>query len=424
MLTGDFTGTNAFRNLLINKSNTGQYVYLNGDIKIDNSLLLTNGVIQANSNNVILGPSAIVTPENGSANSYINGRVVKSLSNAGDDFTFPIGSANYWRPAYVQDVSAGGLDWEAEYFEGRATNDPLVTNLTPADPSILTMSMVEYWRISDGNAGASGVTATVGLSWGLESQVSSAPAEREQLEVMVWNGTNWNNYGGANFSSGHSQSQGSLNSDPLNPISFSEKIVTLGSTDLANPLPVELVSFTGKEQNGLVKLSWVTASELNNDYFIVEHSVDGRSFEEIAEVEGAGTTQEKQSYSFLHRRPVYPSNYYRLKQVDFDGVYEYSDIILVSLNPMMEEKELDFVLYPNPTSSNAVNIRLNQVDFAEPLVIEVINLNGKRIYTRRYDSIDLYNDIELNFGYGATRGMYIVKLIQDSGSAVKRLVLR
>ena len=423
-VSGNFTGANSFRNIGIDKRNSGENVELNNDIEISNRLALTNGIINTNGNNVILGPSATVTPENGSAISYINGRTVKTLSSAGNDFTFPIGSTNRWRPAYVQDVSAGGYDWEAEYYDVSPINESSVSNLSPADPSILTMSALEYWKISDGNAGASSVTATVGLSWGTESDVSSAPAEREQLEVMVWNGTNWDNFGGANFSSGHSQSQGSFNS--TSQVSFSEKIITLGSTDLSNPLPVELVSFSGREENGIVKLSWETASELNNDYFVIEHSsIDGLDFVEIGEVAGAGTTQDMKIYHFLHRRPVYPNNYYRLKQVDYDGAFEYSPIIIVVINSIQkEENEVDFVLYPNPTTGNSVKIRLNSIDFAQPLVIEVVNLNGKRIYTQRYDSIDLYNDIEVNFGYGATRGMYIVKLIQDSGSAVKRLVLR
>ena len=322
----------------------------------------------------------------------------------------------------MQNVSAGGLDWEAEYFVGPATNDPLVTNLTPADASIETMSLVEYWKISDGNAGTSGVTATVGLSWGDESYVSSVSNEREQLEVMAWNGATWDNYGGANFSSGHSQSHGSLNSSSA--LSFSEKIITLGSTDLSNPLPVELVSFTGREENGLVKLSWVTASELNNDYFLVEHSMDGLHFREIGDVQGHGTTQDKQVYSFLHRQPVYPKNYYRLKQVDFDGAFEYSDVILVNINQVLEENALDFTMYPNPTSGKAVNIQLNNADFALPLAIEVVSLNGRRVYARRLSSIDLYNDITLDLGYGAARGIYIIKLTQENSASVKRLVLK
>ncbi|MCG8309158.1 MAG: T9SS type A sorting domain-containing protein, partial [Cytophagales bacterium] len=421
VITGNFIGVNSFNILHINKQVTGTSLVLNGDIEITKELEFRKGIINTNGNKLILGSSAAVTSP--SEDSYVNGRVVKTLSNAGDDFTFPIGSATRYRPAYVQDVSTGGLAWEAEYFGASAVNEASVTNLSPADPSILTMSSQEYWKISDGNSGPSGVTATVGLSWGAESDVSSAMAEREQLEVMVWNGTNWDDYGGANFSSGHSQSQGSFNSS--SSVSFSEKIITLGSTDLSNPLPVELVSFTGKEQNGIVKLTWETASELNNDYFVIEHSTDGSNFVEVGKEEGAGTTQEKQTYFFLHRRPVYPNNYYRLKQVDFDGAYEYSDIIVVRLNKVLNEvKELDFVLYPNPTSGNSVNIRLNSIDHAQPLVIEVVNMNGTHIFTKRYDSIDLYGDIELSFGYGATRGVYIVKLIQESGTTFRRLMLK
>jgi hypothetical protein len=422
-ISGNLTGSNAFKNLYVNKTLSNKIVNLNGDIQIDKQLVLTDGIVNTNGNSVILGSVASVTPDGGQANSYVNGRVVKTLSTAGDDFLFPIGGADRYRPAYLLDVSVGALDWEAEYYQASPVTDTDVSNLTSSDAAILTMSSEEYWRITDGQSPGS-ATATVGLSWGSDSYVSSNSSEREQLRVMVWNETNsnWDNAGGANYSGSHTDAFGMFNT--LGTVTFSEKIFTLGSTDLSNPLPVELVSFIGKEKEGKIILNWETASEQNNDYFLVEHSVDGITFKEIARVTGGGTINITQYYSYTHRLPSYPDNYYRLKQVDFDGAFEYSDAILIRLNKELAPDGIDFVMYPNPTTTNSVNIRLNSVDFSRPLGIQVVNLNGRLIYQKMIDSVDFNSDINLDFGYGMTRGIYLVRLVQSGNTTVRKLVLK
>lgn len=421
-IIGNVTGSNAFYRLQIYNRGGSNVFDFEGDVEVTKELSLRDGVVNTNGNSIILSSAAIVS--NTSVESYINGHVVKTISSAGGGFTFPIGSANRWRPAYVENVSTGGLDWEAEYLEGSATDEAGVTNLTPSNATIETMSTMEYWKISDGNAAPSGVTATVGLSWGDVSYVSSVQSEREQMEVMVWNSgnSNWDDFGGANFSSGHSQTEGTLSSSSA--VSFSENIITLGSTDLANPLPVELVSFTGKVQDGEILLSWETASELNNDYFIVEHSVDGRTFTEIGEVLGAGTTTVSQNYTFAHSSPSYPDNYYRLMQVDFDGAFEYSDVILVRIQNSIITDDLDFVMYPNPSTGAMVNIELVALDYSKPLLIEVVNLSGMRILSERYESGDFERLINLDLGYSIKSGVYIVRIMQDDRQVVKKLILK
>jgi hypothetical protein len=207
-------------------------------------------------------------------------------------------------------------------------------------------------------------------------------------------------------------------------VSFSEKIFTLGSTDLSNPLPVELVAFTGKEQDGQVLLKWETASEQNNDYFLIEHSVDGKTFAAIGEVAGAGTVSTTQYYSFAHRNPAYPDNYYRLKQVDFDGAFEYSDVILVRLDSELGLQDIDFVMYPNPTTQRSVNVRLRSADYSKPVVIEVVSMSGRLMYQETYDALDFNEDITLDFGNRAASGIYIVKLIQADKAVVKKLILK
>jgi hypothetical protein len=110
-------------------------------------------------------------------------------------------------------------------------------------------------------------------------------------------------------------------------------------------VPVELTSFTAIADYGVVELSWITATETNNQGFEVQRSAGGE-FEAIDFVEGHGTTTEIQAYSYTDRSVNESSYSYRLKQVNFDGTFEYSNVVEVEV-PVLKEFALD-QNYPNP----------------------------------------------------------------------------
>jgi hypothetical protein len=95
------------------------------------------------------------------------------------------------------------------------------------------------------------------------------------------------------------------------------------------PLPVELLSFNGEKQGNRNELMWVTASEKNNDYFILEYSPDGKDWEEIQKVNGAGNSNTENTYLTTHRDFENAINYYRLTQVDFDGERTKHNVISI-----------------------------------------------------------------------------------------------
>lgn len=108
------------------------------------------------------------------------------------------------------------------------------------------------------------------------------------------------------------------------------------------PLPVKLTSFNGKLETDEVKLNWSTATETNNDYFEVERSLDGKSFTKIGFVKGAGNSVNVQKYVYIDISADNEVLYYRLKQVDYDGTFSYSNIVVVKQNKSSVK------LYPNP----------------------------------------------------------------------------
>jgi len=145
--------------------------------------------------------------------------------------------------------------------------------------------------------------------------------------------------------------------------------VDMGAFELQSVLPVELISFSAKAGKENVVLTWTTASEKNNDYFEVERSVDGRTFNYLETIKGAGTTTLARHYQTNDNNPINGINYYRLKQVDFDGTSTYSDIVTVEIKSEKVE------LFPNPVAGT---LYLRMSDFTTRAVeFQITDLTGR-----------------------------------------------
>ena len=149
--------------------------------------------------------------------------------------------------------------------------------------------------------------------------------------------------------------------------------------------PVEFIDFRAQlnSQTQNVDLEWSTASELNNDLFILERSVDSRSFESIGQVPGAGNSNTIRSYSFTDREAQMGPNFYRLRQVDYDGSFEYSSIVSINV----QEGEVNSLwVYPSPTKiGEAIT-----VEFILPQsqlgVVKISNQLGQILYKEKVET--------------------------------------
>ena len=141
---------------------------------------------------------------------------------------------------------------------------------------------------------------------------------------------------------------------------------------------MELSSFSGDVNNqGNVILDWSTASELNNQMFEIERRSAESQYITIGYVEGYGTTTERQEYTYLDNSSLTGTYFYRLKQIDFNGRYEYSDEIEIEVTgPLAFELEQN---YPNPFNpSTVIKYSISQDDFVK---LEVYNLLGETVAT-------------------------------------------
>jgi len=141
-----------------------------------------------------------------------------------------------------------------------------------------------------------------------------------------------------------------------------------------NPLPVQLTSFTAKRADRAVKLSWTTASELNNREFVVERSFNGKTFNAIGSVAGNGTATRANTYTFSDKQALAGVSYYRLKQIDLDGKFEYSPVRAVAASNTAMDAELS--AYPNPTSTS---VQLSLPSEANGMV-RVMSLTGQTVW--------------------------------------------
>ncbi len=362
LITGDATDENAsisgldiptFYNLQINKTSNGALV--ENEITVSNELILTNGNLIVQSEDLIISSSGSIS--GGSANSYIQttGLGVLNQRVGNSNIVFPVGNQSY-TPVTLNNSGVNDgfkVRVENEVYQNGTSGNAITTDVVDAT-----------WHISqvDGN----GVNVTATFQWNASDELTNF--DRTQSFVSYHDNGIWNN-GTAAAASGS------------NPYTLSASNITILSPFIiasdANVLPVELLYFYGEKVENGVLLSWETATEINNDYFDVEYSLDGINFEKIGRVQGAGTTTENQLYEFLHNpskdvamQRLY--DYYRLKQVDLGGKYEYTNIVLITIQ---QSNNSTIKLFPNPTS-DFINIKIDDSQIGE-IKLQIIDIRGR-----------------------------------------------
>jgi|694.fasta_scaffold01065_37 hypothetical protein len=175
-------------------------------------------------------------------------------------------------------------------------------------------------------------------------------------------------------------------------------------------LSIQLVSFKAKCENKTIKLDWSTASETNNNYFLIERSIDAITWQVAAKVEGALNSLRNTYYTYNDLNNSAALLYYRLKQTDVDGQFNYSPIIDVK---NCAEDDTEISVYPNP-AYEILNIIVNQPD-VKIVSVAIYNILGEVVYyTEKYQSQIVFEN--------KVSGVYFLHVNLPSKTIIKKFL--
>ncbi|KYG73011.1 beta strand repeat-containing protein [Roseivirga echinicomitans] len=406
-------GNNNYYNVVINTSLAGQDLFLAGNVTIDNQLTLTMGDLILDANTLTLAVGASVS--GGGDDNYIqvnsSGTVRQKYSATGVSVSIPIGDNNDFSPITNFTLSGGSVAGGA-YIDFSVTdgihpqmNAPNKASGGDDADTVATAYISRYWTVSGNNISEPTFSASYQY---LETDVVGTESDMVAALRRTKEGTmgpvlDWKNAG------------------TVNP---STNIVSIDSgdgfgdmyamDDEQTRLPIVLLSFTAEVKASKVQLQWSTASELDNDYFTIERSSNGIDFEPILYVPGKGTSEEINNYVAVDDSPISERTYYRLKQTDFNGTFDYSEVISVSY----KRKQLvtpSFLIYPNSVlAGQTINVRPEGEFMDETAIIQLLSIAGHRVIEYK---IQLSKQTSFEIPQDVQAGHYVLSV---TGSSFKK----
>jgi len=210
----------------------------------------------------------------------------------------------------------------------------------------------------------------------VEDRTSNGSNNGDVWQITASSG-GWTPFGSEASSSGSnlnlnltsaSNRSGGESTGPVNSLSISKMInggavILFYDLDICPVLlPIELLDFNVYPiEDEYVKLEWQTISEINNDFFTIERSIDGINWKELAKINGAGNSSSLLNYNLIDDKPLSGLSYYRLKQTDFNGKSEYFQIKSVTVKGV---KNAQIEIYPNP-ANNQVTLLGNETELTQ-----------------------------------------------------------
>ncbi|MBC7384292.1 MAG: T9SS type A sorting domain-containing protein [Bacteroidia bacterium] len=379
-------------------------VILNGSITITDSLKLTFGSLNLNGNNLTLnGTNAVIS--NASQVRYIKTSGTAgflSIQNIGTGgrtgaITFPVGNITY-NPVTLTNTGT------SDQFNVRVIDS--VTNTysgsNPTGTKLSSNAVNRTWIINELLAGGS--NATVTTQWNGTDELTGF--SRSSCYLARYTGVFWSSAPTAAAAGANPYSRTRTGITSFSPFG-------VGS---GAQLPVEILTFTGKKSGTNVNLEWMTASEINNDYFLVERSADAKLFVAVGnKIKGQGNSNtitvytENDSYADAFSKQNNTTIiYYRLLQVDMDGTKSHSKTITVNFD------NNSHILYgnvdPNPFT-NELNVKLHSL-IESATTIKLIDMTGKVLQYKNVDAISGDNEFKLSELDKLSTGVYFIIITQ------------
>ncbi len=188
-------------------------------------------------------------------------------------------------------------------------------------------------------------------------------------------------------------------------------LLFLDLTPVNSPLPVKLTSFNAVKNNGTVKLTWITSSEINAKEFIIERATDGNNYAAVGKVNAAGNSSTVTNYVFTDNAPAQGNNFYRLRVVDVDAKFEFSRVIKIDFR-----KSYTVTVSPNPAKNT---VYVSAANAAADLRLEIVNSSGSIVYRQKIQgglssiNISILAKGSYLFRFTASQEIFTEKIIKE-----------
>ena len=400
-------------NITIN--NTNGVTIDGGDLKVDGILTLTEGVITTGTNKIITAATPTGAISGGSTTSFINGNLRRYIASSTGIYEFPIGNGtatnNYHKVDLINNMLTG-----VSYIDASVGDMPVgsYANLnTYQNTSQLIEVFDKEWILtpnSQPTGGNYGINLYLNGVLGGFMQDDNFTIIKRDDNSSTW--ADWDTHEsttsipnagqpGRTLSSGYGQKSGFT--------SFSK--FGFGGTG-GSPLPIDLINFNASEVDDNVQINWTVASQINNDYYTIERSVDVENWEEIGKIPGAGNSNQIMDYVLFDDEPIYGVSYYRLMQTDYDGKFEIFPPVSVKI-----DKPLVFTINPNPVTDMLFLYLEERTDGRTDIII--YNTRGKTVYKKSF--IGDFTTMKLRVK-DLTKGYYILTVHQDRGTGSLKFI--
>ncbi|RYY96900.1 MAG: T9SS type A sorting domain-containing protein, partial [Chitinophagaceae bacterium] len=322
--------------------------------------------------------------------------------------SFPVGNSTY-NPV---DLSGGPLqDW-------RVRVEDAITNVTAPFAGNVARAIQRQWHVTPDSANPVPVPG-VALTFHYNDLSDKGASFDPNKDVKVWHylGGAWEPAWAAQTPAGTPGGDRSVTASNITYFS------PFAISNIDAPLPVSLMTFTGKRLGTVNELKWVTASESSNRGFSVERSTDGRTFTSVGFVTSRGTggnSSSVQNYSFIDANASGRKWYYRLKQEDFDGRTKLSTVVVLSADKN-GTLTVDGV-YPNP-AKGALSVRLQGGAVPGTIILQLTDMQGRTVKLKSV-SVDAGTSTTATIDLGGlSAGQYHLKAIAPDGTASETITV-
>jgi hypothetical protein len=392
------TVSETFYNLRLNTSATTDVVRLTNSISVLNNLILTQGGLELNGNTLSVGNSA--TTAISRTTGFIKSESATApygtlrwfINNGTGTYTYPFGvSASQYIPFVMNITVAGTRGIGSGYvpvstYATAATNPPgeYPTGVTNLNGTSGGASVTDrYWNITLGSSEYAGTRPTSTITFtALNTEkpttwtaIGEPPTNPNQLVAQRWNTAAYWDPAQTSPAQTYSNDAPAVGTFQVGVPSVSSYSTSWTITDSSVPLPVELVSFTAEFKEDRVEVIWATESEIDNDFFTVQRTMNGEQFEDVVNVKGNGTTAATHRYSAADTQLLPGRWYYRIRQTDYDGSHSYSRLVAVDV-----PESLFRTIYPNPGNGQEVNLSLPAGDIGKTAMVVVVDAQGRVVY--------------------------------------------